>query len=132
MEVHKDASNVRLGRLIKTGLCPAEKARKYAVELKSLVDRKSSEKNVRETGKLFKALSDPTRLRILKILKIRGMCVCEIMIALGLTQPTVSHHLNILEDAGLINKKRQGKWIFHNIANNHLLKLVEQIELIKR
>ena len=83
---------------------------------------------MKKSSKLFKALSDPTRLKMLKLLEIRGMCVCEIMVALELTQPTASHHLNILEGAELVEKKRQGKWIFHSIANQGLLKLIEKIE----
>jgi len=128
MQAEEGVSHVRLARLIESGLCPAEKASQYAAELRSLVGKTSNERKVKESGKLFKARSDPTRLRMLKLLKIRGMCVCEIMVALELTQPTASHHLNILEGAGLVQKKRQGKWIFHSIANQDLLRLVEKIE----
>ena len=98
------------------------------VYCKNLVAKTSEVKNVKESGKFFKALSDPTRLRIIKLLKIRSMCVCEIMIALELTQPTASHHLSILEGSRLVEKRRQGKWIFYSIANQDLLKLVERIE----
>jgi len=55
----------------------------------------------------------------------------KIMAALELTQPTASHHLNILESAELVEKNRQGKWIFYSIANQDLLRLIERMESAK-
>ena len=125
-------SSDSLDRLIESGLCPSSKASQYTVELRSLVVKTSDEKEVKKSSKLFKALSDSKRLKMLKLLKIRSMCVCEIMVALKLTQPNASHHLNILEDAGLVEKKRQGKWTFFSIANKDLLRLVEKVESGRR
>lgn len=124
----KRVINVRLGRLIEYGLCPAAKASKYAAELKGLVKEISDEKAIRKSSKLFKSLSDPGRLKILKLLGLREMCVCEIMVALEMTQPTASHHLNILENVGLVTKRRRGKWVFHGIADHDLLKVLWKIE----
>jgi ArsR family transcriptional regulator len=62
-------------------------------------------------------LADETRLRILKLLEVREMCVCEVMVTLGLTQPTASHHLGILENAGLVRDRKEGKWVFYRIAD---------------
>jgi ArsR family transcriptional regulator len=62
---------------------------------------------VKEFIKVMKALSDPNRVKLLKMLQKRMMCVCEIQAALGIAQPTVSKHLKLLEDAGLvIGRKR--------------------------
>jgi len=61
--------------------------------------------------RLFKAVADPTRFRILKILGDGECCVCEIAETLGLSQPTVSRHLRILEDAGLVTSRRDGQRI---------------------
>ena len=61
--------------------------------------------------KRFKALSDPNRIRILKMLEVRHMCVCEITSVLGLATSTVSKHLSILRDAGFIVDKKNGKWV---------------------
>ena len=61
----------------------------------------------------MKALSDPNRVRIIKLLEKTDLCVCEIQAVLGLAQPTVSSHMKILEDAGLVEKERQGTWMIY-------------------
>ncbi len=65
----------------------------------------------------MKALSDPNRVKILKLLQRRVMCVCEIKEALGLAQSTASKHLKILEDAGLISYYRDGQWVNYRLAD---------------
>ncbi len=65
----------------------------------------------RESVRAFKALSDPNRLRIVKMLGERELCVCEIREVLGLSTSTVSKHLTILRDAGLILDTKDGKWV---------------------
>lgn len=64
---------------------------------------------------IFKALSDETRLRIVKLLGGGELCVCHIVAALGLAQPKVSFHLRILKEAGLIQDRKQGKWTYYRI-----------------
>jgi len=66
---------------------------------------------MRELIRIFKALSDPNRLRILKMLEIRRLCVCEIREVLHLANSTVSKHLSILRDAELILDQKDGKWV---------------------
>jgi ArsR family transcriptional regulator len=114
----------RLMHLVRSGLCPHEDPLKYAAELKQLAGKVVSAEEAERKSRFFKALADVTRLRILKLLEIREMCVCEIMIALDLTQPTASHHLKILENAGLVRSKKEGRWVYYNITNP---KLVENI-----
>lgn len=63
----------------------------------------------------FKALAETTRIKILKVLTARSMCVCEISEVLGIVQPRVSQHLKILKEANLVNESRQGYWIFYSI-----------------
>lgn len=66
--------------------------------------------------KSLKALADSNRLRILRLLMDRPRCVCELQAALGIAQPTVSKHLSILEEAGWVDKQRQGKnFIFYEL-----------------
>ena len=67
--------------------------------------------------RVMKALSDPNRVRVLKILQDKELCVCEIQNVLGLAQSTVSKHMKILEDAGLVDRKRQGTWIIYSLAD---------------
>jgi len=66
---------------------------------------------VEEKTKLFKALSDPNRLRILKMLQTKSLCVCEITDVLRLATSTVSKHLSILKSTGFIIETKDGKWV---------------------
>lgn len=96
-------------------------------ELKALVEETVDEGAVRRESRMFKALSDPSRLRILRLVADREMCVCEVMAAFDMTQPNASHHLGILEDAGLLRARTEGRWTFYKIAEPSLLDLVERI-----
>jgi ArsR family transcriptional regulator len=68
--------------------------------------------------RIMKALSDPNRVRILKLLKDGELCVCEIQDLLGLAQSTVSSHMKQLEKAGLVLRRRQGTWILYRLAGD--------------
>jgi ArsR family transcriptional regulator len=122
--MNKSTAEKRLIRLAKSGLHFCEDAPKDSSDLKRLANKVARLDVVEKQGRLFKALADETRLRILSLLRVREMCVCEIMIALDLTQPTASHHLRILESANLVEDLRKGKWVFYKIAD---LRLVEKI-----
>jgi len=65
----------------------------------------------------MKALSDPNRVKILKMLQHKTMCVCEMQAALGIAQPTVSKHLKILEEAGLVTFQKDGLWINYYLTD---------------
>ena len=65
----------------------------------------------------MKALSDPNRVKIIKLLQQKLMCVCELQAALNLAQPTVSKHLKILEEAGLVDYKKEGLWVNYFLAD---------------
>ncbi len=87
---------------------------------------------MREMTKTFKALSDSNRIRILKMLEIRPLCVCEITEVLKLAASTVSKHLSILRDAEFILDKKDGKWVNYYLNDdkkneyiNHLLPLIK-------
>lgn len=66
-------------------------------------------------SELFKALSDSTRLKILKLLENGELCVCDIISALDMIQPKVSFHLKVLKSAGLIMDRKVGKWIHYRL-----------------
>lgn len=72
---------------------------------------------MKEFIRVMKALCDPSRVMILKMLNRRELCVCEIQAGLGLAQPTVSKHLKILEDAGLVEKRKDGLWVNYRPAD---------------
>ena len=69
----------------------------------------------KQKTRLFRALSDPNRLRILKMLQSKHLCVCEITEVLGLATSTVSKHLSILKDTGFIIEEKNGKWVNYKI-----------------
>jgi ArsR family transcriptional regulator len=66
--------------------------------------------------KIFKALADPTRLRIMLLLRRRELCVCELMYILRMEQSRVSHHMRVLRDAGIAEDVREGRWIIYRIS----------------
>lgn len=66
--------------------------------------------------KIFKALADPTRLRIMLLLQVRELCVCELTYILGMEQSRVSHQMRILREAGLTEDLRQGRWMIYRIS----------------
>lgn len=67
--------------------------------------------------RVMKALSDPSRVKILKMLQDRTLCVCEIQAAMGIAQPTVSKHLKVLEEAGMVSSFREGLWVNYHLAD---------------
>jgi ArsR family transcriptional regulator len=69
--------------------------------------------------RVMKALSDPNRVKIVKMLQHKMMCVCEMRAALGIAQPTVSKHLKVLEDAGLVGFRKDGLWVNYRLTNGN-------------
>ena len=87
---------------------------------------------MRQLVKTFKALSDPNRLRILKMLEVRPLCVCEITSVLNLATSTVSKHLSILRDAGFIVDQKQGKWVNYRLNDQASDYVADLLPLIKK
>jgi ArsR family transcriptional regulator len=71
---------------------------------------------MKEFIRVMKALSDPNRVKIIKMLGEKELCVCETTAILNLAQPTVSKHLKILEDAGFVTSWKEGSWVNYKIA----------------
>ena len=67
--------------------------------------------------KVMKALSDPNRIKMLKLLQHQSLCVCELRYALDISQPNASKHLKLLEEAGLVDSKKEGLWINYSITD---------------
>ena len=106
-----DATLERLSALSSTNYCEASS---YLSQLKEIVAEIDANKLIRMST-IFKALGDETRLKILHMLERRDMCVCELVAALGAAQPTMSHHLKVLEHAGLVARIKHGKWVFYGL-----------------
>ncbi len=81
---------------------------------------------------IFKALSDETRLRIVKLLEKGELCVCDITAALDMVQPKVSFHLCALKDAGFIRDRKQGRWIHYSLNESDLFRRMLLFSICER
>ena len=83
------------------------------------------------TAAVFRALSDPARVRIVNVLAASGgeVCVCELTEPLGLTQPTVSHHMKKLLDVGIVEREQRGKWAYFTLNAESLRTLAAVADL---
>lgn len=74
-------------------------------------------------ARMFKALGDPTRVRLLSLIAAqpdREACICDLTEPVGLSQPTVSHHMKQLVDAGLVVREQRGRWAFYRVVDDTL------------
>lgn len=76
-----------------------------------------------EIANLFKAFSDENRIKILKLLGNEEKCACKLLDAMNITQPTLSHHLKILSDTGILNARKEGKWMHYKISKEGIEKI---------
>jgi ArsR family transcriptional regulator, arsenate/arsenite/antimonite-responsive transcriptional repressor len=81
---------------------------------------------------MFKALSDETRLRILKLLEGGELCVCDVVAALDMIQPQVSFHLRVLKKAALLKGRKQGKWMHYKIDDADLFKRLILLSVLEK
>jgi ArsR family transcriptional regulator len=100
-------------------------------KLSSLVDELDEEALNSET-RIFKALADFNRLKIVKLLKEGELCACELTIALSSSQSTVSHHLSVLKNAGLIKERKEGKWSYFRLSEGAVIEILKQAKLLHR
>ncbi|MFN8186676.1 MAG: metalloregulator ArsR/SmtB family transcription factor [Gaiellales bacterium] len=89
-----------------------------------------SDSEAEATAAIFRALGDPSRVRIVNLLarSPAPVCVCELVPALGLSQPTVSHHLKKLHDAGLIQREQRTKWAYYSLSSEALDRLAALVD----
>jgi DNA-binding transcriptional ArsR family regulator len=120
----------RLKRLTETDFCEADAAEKYRGELIQLADEAADAETAKKNSRFFKALSDEKRLRIVKLLRVKEMCICELMICLDMTQPNLSHHIQILENVGIVNRTKKGKWVYCSLADRKLVDNMIELNLM--
>jgi DNA-binding transcriptional ArsR family regulator len=89
-----------------------------------------NEEALSSEAKIFKALSDINRLKIVKLLKGGELCACELTFALSNSQSTVSHHLSVLKNAGLIKERKEGKWSYFRLSDGAIIELLKQVKLL--
>jgi len=105
----------QLNELLETHYCDAENAEEHGSRLSHLADTFLGEFNLEDEARVHGALSDVSRLKILKLLGFREMCVCELTAALDMNQPNLSYHIKKLESAGLVRSEKRGKWVYYSI-----------------
>ena len=81
-----------------------------------------------EAVKVFKALADENRLEIIELLKNGEKCACKLLDALDIGQPTLSHHMHVLCEAGIVNARREGKWTYYALSKEKMTLLGELVE----
>lgn len=84
--------------------------------------------NYEEEAKMLKVLSDPNRLKIIDILSCGERCVCDILEFFEFTQPTLSHHLKVLMDAGLVDMRKDGQWNNYSLNNSKCKDVIKVLE----
>ena len=87
---------------------------------------------MQETMNIFKALSEETRLRILKLLEKGELCVCDIVAALDMVQPKVSFHLAVLKEAGFIKDRKQGRWTHYSLDHSDIFRRFLLVSIFER
>ena len=91
-----------------------------------------SDEKLEDYSSILKSIADPTRLKIIYLLKNGELCVCEILDAFDKSQSTISHHLNMMKKEGIINGRKQGKWIYYKLANDEIIETLKTLfELIR-
>jgi len=90
-----------------------------------------SEADAEATAAVFKALADPARVRLLNLLATaeEPICVCQLTPAVGLAQPTVSHHLKKLVQAGLLQREQRGIWAYYSVDREGIARTATALEL---
>ena len=101
-------------------------------KMKEILAKIPDDEKLEDKSEQFKAISDPTRLKILHLLQHGELCVCEIISILEKPQSTVSHHLNILKGAGYIKGRKEGVWIHYSLTDPKITDSVKElIKLLK-
>jgi len=105
----------------RTGDQPVDGTREH--ELDHPLDHPLDRAEAEATAALLKAVADPVRLQLLSLIRSADggqACVCDLTSAVGLSQPTVSHHLKVLTDAGLLSRERRGTWAWFHLVPSRL------------
>ena len=95
--------------------------------LKKIISEIPDDDALYKNADVLKALGDPTRLKIIHLLKHGELCVCEINAALEKPQPTISHHLNILKKAGFLKWRKEGVWIHYSLSNSKITETIDEL-----
>ena len=124
-----DASDEAVNRMIRL-IGDADRAECKVNKLRLMTSKLDGSK-IEAEAEIFKAMSDPCRLKILSLLRDGELCVCEIMVAVDRPQSSTSHHLSILKDAGLIKERKDGKWSKYRLSDGAVIEMLNLVKLMK-
>ncbi len=113
--------------MLETHFCDAENAEEHESLLRKFTDEYLRQFDFKDRARLFNALAEESRLKILALLKFREMCVCELTAALDMTQPNLTYHVKKLENVGLVGHEKRGKWVYYSLTDD---KYVRQLEIV--
>ncbi|NLW23490.1 MAG: winged helix-turn-helix transcriptional regulator [Tissierellia bacterium] len=94
--------------------------------LKEIKESIYGEETINNLAEIFKALGDPTRLKIIYVLSKSPLCVCDIASLLDMTQSAISHHLRLLRNLKLVKFKKEGKMVIYSLDDDHVLRLFKE------
>ncbi|WP_409200457.1 ArsR/SmtB family transcription factor [Methanobrevibacter sp. DSM 116169] len=97
------------------------------IDIKKLIENIPSDEDLKSISDIFKALSEPLRIKILFLLKDGELCVCHINSSLNKPQSTISHHLSLLKNINLLNSRKEGKWTYYSLKNPKIIPYIEKI-----
>lgn len=127
LNMQKDVSREELSGLLETYFCDAKDTEEHESLLRKLTDEYLGNFDFKDRVRLFNALAEESRLKILILLTFREMCVCELTAALGMTQPNLTYHVKKLENVGLVGHEKRGKWVYYSLADK---RYIRQFEII--
>ena len=87
----------------------------------------SSGSTTHQIAEIFKALSDPTRIRVIEALSIRELCVCDLANLLGMTQSAISHQLRILRQNGILRYRKEGRIVYYSLDDVHVSEILNSV-----
>jgi ArsR family transcriptional regulator len=123
-DMKRQSSSVQ--RLIELNICQPSDIKQAKADAEKLSTPEFAAK-LRRAERLLGAVGDSNRMKILLLLSKREMCVCELESALELPQPTVSHHLGLLEQADLLRRSKKGRFVFYEVLNSPVLDLLKNL-----
>ena len=124
MAIEKD----RLVRCIRAGLRDESEGGSVDSIIQRL-ENMGPDRDAKEAAWTAKALADPIRVSMVRALGREGrLCVCELMHVIDRSQPSTSHHLRILREAGIVNESRKGKWIFYTLSDESILEILDSLQ----
>ena len=85
------------------------------------------ESKTHRIAEMFKALADPTRIRVIEALSIRELCVCDLANLLGMTQSAISHQLRILRQSGVLKYRKEGRIVYYSLDDEHVSGLLNSV-----